>query len=268
MTYVHPGRNALDYYPCRYGSSKLQFRGPYKSPTGRYCTAFGGSETYGKFVAEPWPTLLEGRLGLPVLNFGYLNAGVDVFLNDPQITTIAAKARLSVVQLLAPHNMNNRFYAVHPRRNDRFLRASAGMQALFHEVDFTEFNFTGHMLAALATRCPDRFAAMAAELKAAWVARTRNLLERIGGRVLLLWVRPQGDTSLVDPVPLGHDIVAAVSPLALETVVVDPSAAAWGAGLAGMQFDPLEEPAAAEMPGPMVHAEIAEALAPHMLRLL
>jgi hypothetical protein len=35
-----------------------------------------------------------------------------------------------------------------------------------------------------------------------------------------------------------------------------------------MWFGPLDEPAAAEMPGPMAHAEIAEALAPALKRLL
>ncbi len=59
---------------------------------------------------------------------------------------------MTVIQVMGAHNMSNRFYAVHPRRNDRFLRASLGCcKTIYPEVDFTEFNFTRHMLTALAT---------------------------------------------------------------------------------------------------------------------
>ena len=82
MAFEYAGDGALDYFPCRYGRSKLLFRGPRRQLVPPFVSAFGGSETYGKFVEEPWPALLEERIGLPVVNFGYLNAGVDVFLGE------------------------------------------------------------------------------------------------------------------------------------------------------------------------------------------
>lgn len=268
MAYAYPGGGALDYCPCRYGNSKLQFRGPRRRLNGPYVAALGGTETYGKFVARPWPALVEQRLGLPVPNFGCVNAGVDLFLADPQIVEISAAARVTVLQLTGPQNLSNRYYAVHPRRNDRFLRASAAMRALYREVDFTEFNFTRHMLTALRDRYPQRFEALAAELRAVWVARTRTLIERIGGSVVLLWVGPHRVGEDPNPVPLEPSMIAEVSPQVLETLRVEPSMTARAVGTAGMWFGPLEEPAAAEMPGPMVHAEVAEALAPVLARLL
>ncbi|MDP1669363.1 DUF6473 family protein [Phaeovulum sp.] len=268
MAYEHPGGGALDYCPCRYGRSKLLFRGPRRRLTGPYVAALGGTETYGKFVARPWPVLLEEGLGLPVPNFGCVNAGVDVFLSEPQVVEIAAAARVAVVQLMGPQNMSNRFYMVHPRRNDRFLRASAAMRSLYPEVDFTEFNFTRHMLTALRDRYPARFDLLAQELRSAWVARGHSLLERIGARVALLWVGPKGSGGTADPVPLDAAMVAELGSLALETVRVEVSAAARAAGTEGMWFGQLEQAAAAEMPGPMVHAEVAEALMPVLRGLL
>ena len=175
---------------------------------------------------------------------------------------------VTVLQLMGPQNMSNRFYAVHPRRNDRFLRASGAMRAIYREVDFTEFNFTRHMLTALQDRYPERFEAVADELRAAWVARTRTLLERIGGRVVLLWVSPNRAGVVADPVALDASMVAELGDLVQEMVRVEPSMMARAAGCAGMRFGPLEEPAAAEMPGPLVHAEVAEALAPVLARLM
>lgn len=273
MAFEHQGAGALDYFPCRYGKSKLLFRGPRRNLDQTFCAALGGTETYGKFIQKPWPALVEQRIGVPTINLGYLNAGTDVFVNEPEITEACSKAAVTVVQLMGAQNMSNRFYAVHPRRNDRFLRASSMMQAVFREVDFTEFNFTRHMLHALADRTPDKFALVVDELRAAWVARMKMLLEKIEGKVILLWLgdhRAPGSRDRLGPDPLLVDqaMVDELRPLAAELVRVEPSAAARAAGTAGMHFAAMEEPAAAGMPGPMVHQEVAEAITPVMQRLI
>jgi len=236
--------------------------------SGPYIAALGGTETYGKFVAWPWPQLVEEKLGLPVANFGSVNAGVDLFLSDPQIIAIAASARATVVQLSGPQNLTNPFYAVHPRRNDRFLRATATMRTLFREVDFTEFNFTRHMLTALADRFPARFEQLAAGLRATWQDRMRALLGQIKGPVILLWIGPYTIGEASEPVPLDAALVAALAGPGREVLRVAPSMNARMAGTAGMWFGPLEEQAAAEMPGPMVHTEVADAVAKVLQRMI
>lgn len=273
MAFEYAGDGALDYFPCRYGKSKLLFRGPRRQLDAPFCAAMGGTETYGKFVADPWPTLTEARLGMPVVNFGYLNAGIDVFVNEPQVTEASAAARVTVVQLMGAHNMSNRFYAVHPRRNDRFLCASHLMRTAFREVDFTEFHFTRHMLSALQQRAPLRFADLVTELQVSWCARMNLLLDKIEGKVVLLWLgdyRASAPRDGLDPDPLlvTAQMVAQIRPRTAELVRVDPSPAARNAGTLGMHFGPLDAPAATEMPGPLVHAEVAEALAPVLARLL
>lgn len=267
MAFEYSGDGALDYFPCRYGKSKLLFRGPRRDLTKPFVAAMGGTETYGKFVAEPWPNLLEDRLGLSVVNFGYLNAGIDVFANEPQVADVSKMARLSVVQLLGAPNMSNRFYAVHPRRNDRFLRASNLMRAVFDDVDFTEFNFTRHMLNTLQSYAPERFESLVAELRLAWLARMKSLLEKFSGPTVLLWLgeyRPPLTHEPLGPEPLllTSAMVQEIAPLANALVKVEPSVMARSAGTVGMHYSPLEEPAAATMPGPLVHQEVAEALAP------
>lgn len=266
MAFENAGCGTLDYLPCRYGKSKLLFRGPRRRLDGVFCAAMGGTETYGKFVQDPWPALLEARIGLPVVNFGYLNAGVDVFAHEPQVTDVSRKACLSIIQLMDAHNMSNRFYAVHPRRNDRFLRASSLMRSVFPEIDFTEFNFTRHMLNALRLRAPDRYEMLVEELRTAWVARMGMLLNRVEGRKILLWIgdytrASDGDEGAAQSL-LTPQMVEQVRQNADDLVFVQPSDSARAAGTDGMHFGPLEAAAAAEMPGPLVHTEIAAALEP------
>lgn len=276
MAYEFAGEAALDYFPCRYGQSKLLFRGPRRRLEGAYVAAIGGTETYGKFVTDPYPALLEQALGLPVVNFGYMNAGTDVFAGEPAVIDACKKARVTVVQLMSAQNLSNRFYAVHPRRNDRFLRASALMKTIFREIDFTEFHFTRHMLSVLKRTAPDKFLLIEDELKFAWVARIRMLLQKIDSKTVLLWVEgghqrdaeADGDGLGQEPLFVDADMVAAVRAFATDLVRVRPSDAAVAAGTAGMLFAPLEGPAAAAMPGPKVHEEVAAALMPAVKRLI
>ena len=276
MTYKFPGEAALDYFPCRYGQSKLLFRGPRRRLEGAYVAAIGGAETYGKFVDEPYPRLLEQALGLPVVNFGYMNAGTDLFAGEPVVIDACKRARVTVVQLTGAQNLSNRFYAVYPRRNDRFLRASTLMITLFREIDFTAFSFTGQMLSELKRSVPDKFALIEEELKTAWIARMGTLLKKIDSKTVLLWIEggrdrygEAGREGLgEEPLFVDEDMVKAVRPFATDLVRVRVSDAALSTGTEGMLFMPLEEPAAATMPGPKVHEEVADALLPVVKRLI
>ncbi|MCX8508677.1 MAG: DUF6473 family protein, partial [Rhodobacteraceae bacterium] len=165
-------------------------------------------------------------------------------------------------------------YAVHPRRNDRFLRASSLMKTIFREVDFTEFHFTRHLLLSLKRRAPEKYALVEAELKSAWVARMRLLLQKITGHSVLLWVGDHHADGLArdelghEPLLLDAQMIEAIRPFASAFVQVAPSAAARATGTEGMVFPPLDAPVAAQMPGPRVHEEVAEALAPVLRRFL
>ncbi|WP_371685564.1 DUF6473 family protein [Tropicimonas sp. IMCC6043] len=188
MAFEHPGEGALDYLPCRYGSSRILFRGPRKALSDPYIAFLGGTETYGRFIVRPFPDVVGDALGVTGVNLGCVNGGIDVYLKDETLLGISGRAQVTVLQVMGAHNLSNRFYSVHPRRNDRFVGASPVMQALFREVDFTEFAFTRHLMSSLRSICPERFEHVVTELQTAWVARMRTLLQAIDGPKLLLWL--------------------------------------------------------------------------------
>jgi hypothetical protein len=273
--YDHHSAAALDYSPCRYGAPHLLFRGPERPLSGAYCAMLGGTETYGKYIERPFPQLVEDETGCTVVNLGLVNAGIDVFAGEDAVRQVSDRARVTVVQVLGAQNMSNRFYTVHPRRNDRFVKASALLQTMYREVDFTEFHFTRHMLSTLQAVSAERFAFLLDELKAAWLRRMRHLAGRMPGRTVLLWLSerspdqaPRGAGLGLDPLFVDRAMVDAVRPLFTEYVEVVASPRARCSGVDGMIFPPLEQPAAARLPGPVVHGEAAEALAPVVARLM
>jgi len=272
MAYENMGEGSLDYAPCRYGKSRLLFRGPRQRLDGDYVAALGGTETYGKFVEEPYAARLAERLEQPVANLGCINAGTDVFAADQTVMDICHRARVTVLQVTGAHNMSNRFYAVHPRRNDRFLRASTLLKTIYREVDFTDFNFTRHLLQDLEAASPEKFAMVRQELKEAWVARMKMLLQKMGSRVVLLWLgRHSPDDHEAceaighDPLFVDRDMLCEIRPLVRDIVEVVAAPEEVEAGRLRLVHSELETPAAQEMLGPIVHeraaAELARAVA-------
>lgn len=265
MAYENLGEGALDYLPCRYGKSKLLFRGPRRRVDGDYVAVIGGTETYGKFIEQPFAAVAEQGIGIPTVNFGCVNAGADVFLNEPSLIETCSRSRATVVQVMGAQNMSNRFYAVHPRRNDRFLKASVLMKTVFREVDFTEFHFTRHMLSAIKAVSEERFRLVEEELKEAWKARMQFMLDKIQGKTVVLWLDP---SSCRDGYELGHDplfvdrtMIEAIRPYCTEVVEIELSDAAKFEGTEGMKFPEMEEQIAKEMMGVRAHQEVGETLA-------
>lgn len=273
MAFVFPGAGALDYAACSYGGSRLLFRGPRRDTERAFVAVLGGSETYGKYVRAPYPDVLERELGLPVANLGVMNAGLDVFLNDPAIVQLAARAAVAVVQICGAQNNSNRYYSVHPRRNDRFLAATPALRALYPGVDFTEFHFTRHLLHALQFQSADRFALIAVELRRVWLARMRQILGQLTCPKLVLWVSDtppsaQSDDLFQNPMLIDSQMVADIARHAGPVVQAIASPEARVMGLEGMGFSPAELPAAAGALGPYVHREICDVLHPALERLI
>lgn len=275
MSYVTRAGEALDYFPCRYGASKLLFRGPRRKIDSAYVAVLGGTETYGRFVERPYPMLVEAETGHRMVNLGYVNAGIDAFLQDQSVLDLCAGAEATVIQMLGAQNLTNRFYAVHPRRNDRFLSATPLMKTLFRDVDFTEFNFTRHLLATLQQRSPERFGMVAEELQSVWTARMTALLNAVGGRKVLLWIGEEapGDGRTLnagapDPLFVTRAMIDGLRPLVADVVEVVESPKARATGTSGMVFGPEEEGAAATTLNLAVHQEVAGALAAALRRVM
>lgn len=269
------GAGALDYFPCRYGMSRAVFRGPQRDLTGDYVAMLGGSPTFGKYVAAPFPLLVEEATGHPVANLGGLNAGPDFYLSDPAALQVAAGARVAVVQVTGAEAMSNPFYTVHSRRNDRFLAATPALTALYPEVEFTEIHFTRHLLLVLQQSGPDRFATVAAGLKANWLQRMQALLAQLPDRRVLLWLADAAPPEVachLDPAcgPLLVDaaMLAVLRPLVSTQVNAVPSEQARAEGLCRMQVPETELVTARCLPGSAVHHEVAALLSPVVASLL
>lgn len=112
--------------------------------------------------------------------------GVDFHLANRALAQAAGMASSFVLVLPPLGNLSNPLYSVHPRRNDRFVAARPGLKALYPDVDFAIFAFTGHALTTLAATCPERFTQVRQFLAAAWVARMRQLLDVLPARGALI----------------------------------------------------------------------------------
>lgn len=268
MTYDAMGPGALDYLPCRYGASKLLFRGPRRKLDKPYVAFVGGTETYGRFIEKPFPSLVEEETGLVCANFGCLNAGIDVFAHDPFVPGAAADAKITVMQVMGAQNMTNRFYSVHPRRNDRFVAPSDLLRTIFREVDFSEYHFNKHLLMGLQKVSPERFETVYKELQSAWVARMRLMMGQMRGKTILLWFAGHGpsDHSMEhaglgpDPLFVTRSMMEQVEPYVTKVVKVVPSRRARQYGTNGMVFNPLEAHTAEELLGVQAHEEAAAAI--------
>ncbi|WP_300033772.1 DUF6473 family protein [uncultured Roseobacter sp.] len=272
MSYDVMSTGALDYAPCCYGNSKLLFRGPKRRLDAPYVAFLGGTETYGKFIKAPFPALVESGLGVNCVNFGILNAGVDVFVNDKTLIESASSAQMTVIQVVGAQNLSNRFYSVHPRRNDRFLTASAMLKTVYPEVDFAEFHFNRHMLGFLQEVSIDRFSVVRSELQMAWLARMRLLLSRISSPVVLVWIgdhapmtEKEGQDCSVeasDPLFVTREMLDMLRQKVAAIVEVEATSEAVAAGTSGMVFNEMEAVAAGRMLGPQAHGEVARVLGP------
>ncbi|PCJ10233.1 MAG: hypothetical protein COB16_02260 [Rhodobacteraceae bacterium] len=275
MSYELTGASALSDEPCRYGTSKLLVRGPRRDLDAPYLAFMGGTEVYGRFVERPFVARLEETLGRPCINLGSVNAGLDSFVQDEELTLVARGADLTVLQVLGAQNISNRLYRVHPRRNDRFLQASDVLSELYGEVDFTEFHFNKHLLTGLESCSADRFASVRAELEAAWVARMSQMIGALDGQVVLLWLRydlgrdaNSGAMLNQEPALVDRAMVDSLRSQ-VQGVIELPVQTAGGADdIDGMVFGQMDLPNAGHMIGPMEHMRIANAAAEGLRQVL
>lgn len=257
----------LSYAPCRYGNSKILFRGPRRRLDLPYLACVGGTETFGKYIAKPFPVLIEKAMRQTCVNLGYVNGGIDVFNKDSAVIDLCRNADLTILQVMGAGNLSNRFYSVHPRRNDRFLQASTVLKAIYQDVDFSQFSFTRHMLGALHAQSPSRFEIVVEELRKAWVWRMKNLLEQIGKRVILLWFSEEPLSNAdwaarpsnlqADPLFVTAAMVDELRPYVLSVTVSNPSPEALAEGCRGMVYPQSQSAAASEMLGVRCHQEVS-----------
>ncbi len=264
MSFELPGARAPEDLLCRYGASKLMCRGPRRKLDQPYVAFLGGSETFGKFVEQPFVALVERALGKPCVNLGSANSGLDAYVQDPDILRICAEADLTVIQVMGAQNLSNRYYRVHPRRNDRFLAASPLLQTIYRNVDFTEIHFNKHLLTTLNSVSPERFQIVLEELRQAWLGRMRLLLGFLTRKPVILWLRYADEPeTLLGPEPLlvKRAMLEDLGEEIEDVIEVRVECSGDMDELEMMKFGPMQAPAASHMIGPQMHRVIGEQVA-------
>ena len=271
MSYELKSADALVSELCSYGESRLRVRGPARALSDPYISFLGGTEVFGRFVERPFAQGVEGQIGLACINLGCVNAGVDAFLHDDALMDIAAGGQMTVLQVMGAQNLTNSFYKVHPRRNDRFLRAYDALVHLFPEVDFTDFNFNKHLLTSLKDVSEDRFERVRAGLQETWLTRMSRIVDALGGRVVLLWLRyDMGTVDTLGPSPslVERSMVDVLRPRVSGVIELEVTTAGQAQDIPGMMFGPMDLPAAQMMLGPKEHDRIADVVASRLLNML
>ena len=162
MTLIEAPDSEFDYALCRYGASRVMFRGPKRRLNASYIADIGSGQAYGKYGEVLFVDALEAQIGEPVVNLGVMQAGLTPPADNPDILRVTSNPRMTLVQILGAQSMPNRVYSVHPRRNDRFVSASVTVQSPLQSG--------------------------VAELKIAWISRLRMILKSISGDTVLLWM--------------------------------------------------------------------------------
>lgn len=268
----------VDYRLFRYGSGRLQFRGPCPDLDKPYIAFAGGAETFAPGADLPFADLVAGNLPFPVLNLGMPGAGPDLYLGDPLMQVALARARAVVIAAPAACYLSNRLYRVHPRRNDRLIEGLDPLKANYPDLDLSNVSFAGHLCRVLRASDPNAFRDVVAEIKTAWTNRMGTLMRLAGKRSVLLWAGPQPPADPLDedleaqmtqhPAFVDQDMMDAVSVEAGKVVEhVSPSPILPMTDQ-GQKFyvSPLERPLDTSLrPG---HREIAQKLTPVLSDLL
>ncbi len=268
MVCVSQADRQLNYCPCRYGGSKLLFRGPKKDLSDDYIAFLGGTETYGKFVEVPFADIIGSRFNVSAVNLGCVNAGLDIFSNDQTVLNICSQAQATVLQVPSTHSISNRYYKVHPRRNDRFLEATPLLRSLFPKFNAHAYDFIKDMLAALKDESEHKFELIQQELQECWVAHMISLSEQISGKVFLLWIAPHciddelaSRDVMAEPMFVERKMIEEVRGYFTDLIEISATRDEIELGKEMLVVPDYELIAAREILGPVVHSRAAVSIA-------
>ncbi|MEX2520704.1 MAG: DUF6473 family protein [Paracoccaceae bacterium] len=281
--YQKPDQALIDYGSYKWGRLDQLYRGPRPDLSAPYIACLGGAQTFGRYVRSPFPALLESSMARPVANFGTANAGPGFFLRDAAVIEAASGADLCVAQVMSARSLSNRLFKVHVSRNAQIEAVSKALEELFPHVDFETFNYAHNMLNQIADNDPESFLAVEAEMKAAWVARTRSLLQSIQTRRILFWFSERGpdeaplvatdQPELKYPQFVDQQMIDAVAPLA-DAVIYCVTSAGMPQSLLRDGEAVLQTPFGMPVsenryyPSPEMHVEAAKTLLPAIRALL
>lgn len=184
--YQDPDLRVVDYQafcldpqiidPSRHRPLRIRGPRPARLDPGEYFVCLGAAQTFGRFCLRPFPTLLQQRLGLPVLNISHGGAGPSFFSRNPQpLLRYLNGARFVVLQVMSGRSEGNSLFESngvgHYRR--RADGCELGSDAAFDEL--------------IRTAPRAVLARVVQETRDNWVASYGRLLDEMASPSVLFW---------------------------------------------------------------------------------
>lgn len=177
------------------GGTRLRLRGPDCDPSRPFVMCLGGAETRAEATDRPFSSLCAHLCGVAVLNAGVDLCGPGLVADHPALADRVRNARDLVVGPLPVDRLSNRFYRVHRLHNDRVIGVSAPLRLLFHDLDFGDTHYVGHLHLRLRQGGSERYGIVLDELRRAWTARIAAILALTAGRTVFVLDRSARDAA-------------------------------------------------------------------------
>jgi hypothetical protein len=184
--YQTPDWRVVDYQPfCldeaimdRSSQRPLWIRGPRpeRLDPGAYFVCLGAAQTFGRFCERPFPTILQERLGMPVLNISHGGAGPAFFCGDNErLLQYLNNARFVIVQVMSGRSDSNSLFV---SDGVGYFRRRSDGRPLSSDEAFAEL---------LVTQTRACVARIVEETRESWRSSYRQLLANIVPRKILFW---------------------------------------------------------------------------------
>lgn len=181
--YQRDDQNILDYQLWKYAD--LFFRGPKTDFASPYFSALGAAQVFGRFVEEPFPSILAKKLGIPAFNAGSSGAGPSFFLQRPELINTVNRGKFTIIHMMSGRSVSNSWLKVSKNQGVLSKRSLAGSiwnekgQGVFAEDAYKELLSMLPTEDLLSLRIENRFI---------YVQQMRQLLEEIKTpKILLYW---------------------------------------------------------------------------------
>ncbi len=157
----------------------LSVRGPRppRLEKGGYFVCLGAAQTFGRFCDRPFPTILQDRLGIPVLNIGHGGAGPAFFCGDnAALLAYLNNARFVVVQVMSG------------RSDSSSMFESEGVGHYRRRADGTYVGCDEAFAELIRSKPRAVVARVVEETRRSWCASYARLLSSIEVPKVLLWL--------------------------------------------------------------------------------
>lgn len=177
MAYRDRDWEIVDYQMYTLKGTQISLRGPEPQnlKKNEYFVCLGAAQTFGVLCQSPYPTLLEQKLNIPVLNLGIGGAGPSFFLKENSLIEYINNSRFAIVQVMSGRSEDNSLFhgngiGVFERLSDRkrvLARAAYKELIMMHDENYVK--------------------QIIAETRKNWIKSYQKLLELIKVPKILFW---------------------------------------------------------------------------------